>query len=195
MLGLEGLTAKGKWLVFLSTVCPFSPILSLFRWHVYIYFFSSTATRNAVAEDALAPQSLDLDALSGVPTLVEKINIDGVGRTKDAVLQKECRRIFQSENFEELVLNVDYTIKEFQRMGLFNAVGALIDVGSDANNYQVSFFVKEPNRLIGSLQTTVSGSGDTGLNVALETPNTLGAGQRFRVEQGRLTPLSRFSAE
>ncbi|OWA54204.1 Sorting and assembly machinery component 50-like protein B [Hypsibius exemplaris] len=142
------------------------------------------ATQQPLPEEGVVAQTLDLDVLSGVRTIVDKVNLEGVGRTKDVVLKRECQRIFQSENFEELVHNVDYTIKEFQRMGLFKAVGALIDVGKDANNYEVSFFVKEPSRLFGSIQTTVSGSGDTGLNVAVETPNVFGAGQKFRIEQG-----------
>ena len=141
------------------------------------------ATQKAQEEGAVA-QTLDLDVLSGVKTVVDKINLEGIGRTKDDVLHKECQRIFRSENFEELILNVDFTIKEFQRLGLFKAIGALIDVGKEPQNYEVSFFVKEPNQLFGSIQTTVSGSGDTGLNVAVETPNVFGAGQRFRIEQG-----------
>ncbi|GAU96159.1 hypothetical protein RvY_07645 [Ramazzottius varieornatus] len=141
------------------------------------------ATQKAQAEGSVA-QTLDLDVLSGVKTIVDKVNLEGIGRTKDGVLHKECQRIFRSENFEELILNVDFTIKEFQRLGLFKAIGVLIDVGKEPQNYEVSFFVKEPNQLFGSVQTTVSGSGDTGLNVAVETPNVFGSGQRFRIEQG-----------
>ncbi|XP_055341502.1 sorting and assembly machinery component 50 homolog B-like isoform X2 [Paramacrobiotus metropolitanus] len=145
-------------------------------------------TKEASSTDSFLPaQTLDLDALAAIPTVVEKVNIDGVGRTKDVVLQRECQRIFAAATFEELVLSIDHTIREFQRLGLFSAVGALIDVGRGGpqqHNYEVSFFVKEPSRILGSLQTTVSGSGDTGLNVAVEMPNTFGAGQRIRVEEG-----------
>ena len=151
---------------------------------VFLFFSPLRATSQSAAEEGVVAQTLDLELLAGVRTVVGKVNLEGVGRTQDVVLKRECQRIFQSENFEELVHNVDYTIKEFQRMGLFKAVGALIDVGKEPDSFEVSFFVKEPNRLFGSLQTTVSGSGDTGLNVAVETPNVFGAGQKFRIEQG-----------
>lgn len=145
---------------------------------------NSTLEGPRPAQDAKAG-SMEV-ALADVKARVDKINFQGVGRTKDDVLVNISKQLFDSHNFEDVVFNAKLVRDKLQQLGAFKGIGIMIDAshGSEAtvHGYEVTFHLVESNRLTGGVHTYIGNNNTGSLITQLRAPNALGRGETIAAE-------------
>ena len=58
---------------------------------------------------------------------IERIHIDGLGRTKDEIAIEQVKDVFQASTFKELIERSGEAKLKLERLGIFTGVGVLID--------------------------------------------------------------------
>jgi len=125
--------------------------------------------------------------LEDVSAHVNRINIDGLARTKDDIVTKVCSDVFKAANFAAVLQECLLAkAKMEQGLGLFSEVGVEIDVTDDPNDVSnegldITMRVKEPRRFTGGVHTLV-GNNDGSLMISFKTPNAFGRGEKLSVE-------------
>ena len=116
---------------------------------------------------------------------MERIHIEGLGRTKDDLVVQNVRELFRAEDFEQVVLKSQEVRARLESLGCFKSVGVLIDTGHGQNaskdGYEVTFHVKELKRVLGGINTLV-GNNEGSLVIGANLPNTLGRGEKISAE-------------
>lgn len=142
-----------------------------------------TAERNSpetTAETADVPLQL-----SNIKALVEKINVEGLGRTKDDLVIKTIKELFEAKDFQQVVLKSQEVRTKLEKLGCFKNVGVFIDTskGQDATSsgLEITFTVKELKRVLGGINTLV-GNNEGSLVIGSNLPNTFGRGEKLQVE-------------
>lgn len=124
-----------------------------------------------------------------MPARVERINIDGLGRTSDDIVRSKVVQLFQVQNFKDIITITKKVHKELKELGCFSRVNIQVDtVGSTKehishSNYQVHIKVEEigpiflnVGALAGQQVNEVLGAARGGLN------NLLGRGERLEAQ-------------
>ncbi|KAK7479741.1 hypothetical protein BaRGS_00029017 [Batillaria attramentaria] len=100
-----------------------------------------------------------------IPARVERVIVEGVGRTKDDIIIKEVRPILESSTFQEMVQNSHEVKRRMERLGLFKQIGIFIDTCKDSGGqtgYEVTFEVREFRPVSGGINTLI-GNNDASL--------------------------------
>ncbi|KAG8225240.1 hypothetical protein J437_LFUL008777 [Ladona fulva] len=133
------------------------------------------------------PQGSRLN-LDQVKARVDKVKIEGLGRTKDDILTDKVQELFKAKDFQEVILGAHKVRSKLESLECFSKVGVLIDTseGPDAtpDGYQVVFQVKELKRIAGSVKTLM-GNNEGSLVVELKAPNMFGRGEKITAEYSR----------
>lgn len=124
--------------------------------------------------------------LGSFKTRVDYVHLDGVSRTKEDILNKFVRQLFEATNFEQVVVLAHGIRKQLESLGLFKEVNVYIDSsrGNKAtkDGLEVTYKVIETRRLIGGINTMVGNSNDGSVVLQLKMPNTLGRGEVLQAE-------------
>ena len=116
---------------------------------------------------------------------MDRVNVEGLGRTKDDLVMKTVREIFEAEDFQQVVLKSQTVRAKLERLGCFKSVGVLIDtsraVGARPEDLEVTFNVKELKRVTGGVNTLV-GNNEGSVVIGSNLPNAFGRGEKVQVE-------------
>ncbi|KAL0099298.1 hypothetical protein PUN28_020102 [Cardiocondyla obscurior] len=117
---------------------------------------------------------------------VDKIHVDGLGRTKDDIITSQVKDLFKARNFEDVIIYADKVKERLQELECFRNVRVFIDTskGPDAtpNGVEVTYTVREMKRLVGGISTMIGGNNEGSLVVNAKAPNLLGRAERVQVE-------------
>uniref|UniRef100_A0A8C5GKN4 POTRA domain-containing protein n=1 Tax=Gouania willdenowi TaxID=441366 RepID=A0A8C5GKN4_GOUWI len=117
-----------------------------------------------------------------VQVVVQHVNIQGLGRTKEDLLGYEISDVFHSKNLIDVMRKAHIARQRLLRLGIFKQVEVLIDTseGTDAlpNGLDVTFEVTEVKRLTGSYNTMV-GNNEGSMVLGLKLPNTFGRAEKL----------------
>ncbi|KAL4712167.1 hypothetical protein ACJJTC_011028 [Scirpophaga incertulas] len=123
--------------------------------------------------------------LDGVRARVDRVHVDGLGRTKDDIIKSTVEDLFQATDFEDVIVRAHKVRRALDSMGCFRDIGVVIDVstgpGSTPEGLEVTFHVKELSRIVGGVNTTVS-ENEGNLVLGVKMPNILGRGERVQAE-------------
>ncbi|XP_071441957.1 sorting and assembly machinery component 50 homolog A [Hetaerina americana] len=140
------------------------------------------------AKDYQAPSQGQRFNLDSVKARVDKVKIEGLGRTKDDLLTDKVRELFQAQDFQEVLLGAHKVRSKLEALECFSKVGILIDTSdgpdSTPDGLEVVFQVKELKRITGSVKTLM-GNNEGSLVVELKAPNMLGRGEKLTAEYSR----------
>ncbi|KAK9505857.1 hypothetical protein O3M35_009829 [Rhynocoris fuscipes] len=125
-------------------------------------------------------------SLDGVMARVDRVNFDGVSRTKVGVLQHSVRLLFTAQNFEDMIQKATIVREKLQSLGIFRNVAIHIDTSSGPkatpNGYEVTYEVVEMKRIFGGVTTQVANSGEAVLVVNGIMPNLFGNAESLKAE-------------
>ncbi|GBP57358.1 Sorting and assembly machinery component 50 homolog [Eumeta japonica] len=123
--------------------------------------------------------------LEGVKARVDRIHVEGLGRTRDDVVRLTVDELFDATDFEDVIVRTHKVRNKLESMGCFRDIGVLIDVssgpGATPEGLEVTFSVSEMSRIVGGVNTTVS-ENEGNLVLGARLPNVLGRGERLQAE-------------
>ncbi|XP_037070529.1 sorting and assembly machinery component 50 homolog [Pollicipes pollicipes] len=142
----------------------------------------------AVAGDDLGPTGEErsmLDHFKTIQARIDKVHVDGVGRTRDDLVQDSVQPLFEAANFEEVITRSHEVRTRLEQLGCFRSVDVFIDTsrGPDATDkgLEVTFEVEELRRVVGGINTLV-GQNEGSLVLSCRMPNLVGRGERLQGE-------------
>lgn len=142
------------------------------------------------SEEATSKDVINLD---GIKARVDKVHVDGLGRTRDDIVVTAVHDLFQAQDFKQVILKIHEVKSHFEALGLFRKVGVLIDTShgpdSSPDGLEVTFFVHEHRRLTGGISTVV-GNNEGSLVLGARLPNIVGRGEKVQVEYAHGTQKS-----
>ncbi|KAK1168839.1 hypothetical protein AOXY_G9722 [Acipenser oxyrinchus oxyrinchus] len=122
------------------------------------------------------------EVLENKDVVVQRVHIDGLGRTKDDLLGYEIAEVFTATNLIDVMKKSHEAREKLLRLGIFRQVEVVIDTsdGEDAlsNGVDVTFEVAELRRLTGSYNTMV-GNNEGSMVLGLKLPNVLGRAEKL----------------
>eukprot|EP00058_Branchiostoma_floridae_P005447 XP_002590935.1 hypothetical protein BRAFLDRAFT_285241 [Branchiostoma floridae] len=112
---------------------------------------------------------------------VERVHVDGLGRTKDDIIVREVKDVLNSTSFEDVILRSHHAKTRLERLGIFKNVGIFIDTSkgpeADPNGLEVTFEVKELRPLTGTANTMV-GNNEGSMVFGVRMPNIFGRAEK-----------------
>ena len=63
---------------------------------------------------------------------VDKINIEGLQRTKDDVVVETVQDLFKAKDFQEVIINAHKVRGKLEKLGCFQNIGIFIDTSTGA---------------------------------------------------------------
>ncbi|XP_045893755.1 sorting and assembly machinery component 50 homolog A isoform X3 [Micropterus dolomieu] len=137
------------------------------------------------ADDIEAPET-ELEpkheVLENKDVVVQRVHIDGLGRTKEDLLTYEIAGVFQAKNLIDVMRKSHEARQKLLRLGIFRKVEVVIDTsrGENAlpNGLDVTFEVTELRRMTGSYNTMV-GNNEGSMVLGLKLPNVLGRAEKL----------------
>uniref|UniRef100_A0A668ACX4 Sorting and assembly machinery component 50 homolog, like n=1 Tax=Myripristis murdjan TaxID=586833 RepID=A0A668ACX4_9TELE len=122
------------------------------------------------------------EILENKDVVVQHVNIQGLGRTKEDLLGYEISEVFLAKNLIDVMKKAHLARQKLLRLGIFKDVEVLIDTseGADAlpNGLDVTFEVTEVKRLTGSYNTMV-GNNEGSMVLGLKLPNMFGRAEKL----------------
>ncbi|MEQ2233660.1 Sorting and assembly machinery component 50 B, partial [Ilyodon furcidens] len=122
------------------------------------------------------------EVLENKDVVVQHVNIQGLGRTKEDLLGYEISDVFHAKNLIDVMKRAHIARLRLLRLGVFKEVEVLIDTseGKDAlpNGLDVTFEVTEIKRLTGSYNTMV-GNNEGSMVLGLKLPNVFGRAEKL----------------
>lgn len=126
--------------------------------------------------------------LAKIPVKVERIHIDGLGRTKNDIVASQLKDVFQAANFEELVHRAEAARQRMERLGLFKKASVFIDTSQGENarpdGYELTYTVKETRRVLGGANGLM-GTNDASVGFQIKLPNVFGRAEQFVADYTR----------
>lgn len=126
--------------------------------------------------------------MASMPAQINKVHIEGLGRTNDDIILPKIKPLFNVQNFNEIVLATNAVQKSLKQLGCFKKVDVYVDTPEDDGNngdkkYEVTIDVEE----IGPLHANVGSLAGPGVNelsaaARFGVNNVLGKGERVEVE-------------
>ncbi|KAM8910891.1 sorting and assembly machinery component 50 homolog B [Spinachia spinachia] len=137
-------------------------------------------------DDLVDPPELETESkqeiLENKDVVVQHVNVQGLGRTKEDLLGYEISEVFHAKNLIDVMKKSHIARQKLLRLGIFKEVEVLIDTseGSDAlpNGLDVTFEVTEVKRLTGSYNTMV-GNNEGSMVLGLKLPNMFGRAEKL----------------
>ncbi|KAL3966729.1 outer membrane protein insertion porin family [Sarotherodon galilaeus] len=137
------------------------------------------------ADDIDAPemdQEPKQEVLENKDVVVQRVHIDGLGRTKEDLLTYEISDVFQAKNLIDVMRKSHEARQKLLRLGIFKKVEVVIDTsrGEDAlpNGLDVTFEVTELTRMTVSPNTMI-GNIKGGMGPDIKLPNVLGRAEKL----------------
>uniref|UniRef100_A0AAQ5ZGD8 POTRA domain-containing protein n=1 Tax=Amphiprion ocellaris TaxID=80972 RepID=A0AAQ5ZGD8_AMPOC len=137
------------------------------------------------ADDIDAPeieQEPKQEVLENKDVVVQRVHIDGLGRTKEDLLTYEIAEVFRAKNLIDVMRRSHEARQKLLRLGIFRKVEVVIDTsrGEDAlpNGLDVTFEVTELRRMTGSYNTMV-GNNEGSMVLGLKLPNVFGRAEKL----------------
>uniref|UniRef100_A0A1A8FPD6 Sorting and assembly machinery component 50 homolog n=1 Tax=Nothobranchius korthausae TaxID=1143690 RepID=A0A1A8FPD6_9TELE len=137
------------------------------------------------ADDVEAPeveQEPKQEVLENKNVVVQRVHIDGLGRTKEDLLTYEIAEVFRANNLIDVMRKSHEARQKLLRLGIFRKVEVNIDTsrGEDAlpNGLDVTFEVTELRRMTGSYNTMV-GNNEGSMVLGLRLPNVFGRAEKL----------------
>lgn len=131
-------------------------------------------------ESGFSEQTEDKD-IKKVPAKVQRVIIDGLGRTKNDIVEKAVKPIFSSQTFADMVNSSSRAKKRLQKLGLFTQIDIEVDTSkaksASEDGYDVIFHVKEPTYPMKGKIGTEFGDSEGHLVFRLQLPNIFGRGE------------------
>ncbi|XP_058501736.1 sorting and assembly machinery component 50 homolog A isoform X1 [Solea solea] len=125
------------------------------------------------------------EVLENKDVVVQRVHIDGLGRTKEDLLTYEIAEVFRAKNLIDVMRKSHEARQKLLRLGIFRKVEVVIDTsrGEDAlpNGLDVTFEVIELRRLTGSYNTMV-GNNEGSMVLGLKLPNALGRAEKLNFQ-------------
>ncbi|XP_035280364.1 sorting and assembly machinery component 50 homolog A isoform X1 [Anguilla anguilla] len=122
------------------------------------------------------------EVLENKDVVVQRVHIDGLGRTKEDILGYEIAEVFAAKNLIDVMKKSHEARAKLLRLGIFRQVEVLIDTcqGNDAlpNGLDVTFEVTELRRMTGSYNTMV-GNNEGSMVLGIKLPNFLGRAEKL----------------
>nr|XP_023668455.1 sorting and assembly machinery component 50 homolog [Paramormyrops kingsleyae] len=122
------------------------------------------------------------EVLENKDVVVQRVHIDGLGRTKEDLLGYEIADVFTAKNLIDVMKKSHDAREKLLHLGIFRKVEVVIDTseGEDAlpNGLDVTFEVTELRRLTGSYNTMV-GNNEGSMVLGLKLPNILGRAEKL----------------
>ncbi|XP_030631038.1 sorting and assembly machinery component 50 homolog B [Chanos chanos] len=127
-------------------------------------------------------QETKQEILENKDVVVQHVNIEGLGRTKEDYLGYEISEVFNAKNLVDVMKKSHEARQRLLRLGIFKEVEVIIDIseGADAlpNGLDVTFEVTELKRLTGSYNTMV-GNNEGSMVLGIKLPNMFGRGEKL----------------
>ncbi|XP_054898056.1 sorting and assembly machinery component 50 homolog A isoform X1 [Poeciliopsis prolifica] len=137
------------------------------------------------ADDIEAPeieQEPKQEVLENKNVVVQRVHIDGLGRTQDDFLSYEIAEVFRAKDLIDVMRRSHEARQKLLRLGIFRKVEVVIDTsrgeGALPNGLDVTFEVIEHRRLTGSYNTMV-GNNEGSMVLGLKLPNMLGRAEKL----------------
>uniref|UniRef100_A0AAZ3SSQ0 POTRA domain-containing protein n=1 Tax=Oncorhynchus tshawytscha TaxID=74940 RepID=A0AAZ3SSQ0_ONCTS len=129
-----------------------------------------------------AEQETKQEVLENKDVVVQHVNIEGLGRTKEDLLGYEISEVFHAKNLVDVMKKSHIARQKLLRLGIFKEVEVVIDTsdGADAlpNGLDVTFEVTEMKRLTGSYNTMV-GNNEGSMVLGVKLPNVFGRAEKL----------------
>ncbi|GLH12382.1 hypothetical protein R5R35_011696 [Gryllus longicercus] len=123
--------------------------------------------------------------LEGIRARVDKIHVDGLGRTKDDIIIETVRELFKAQDFQDVIVGAHTVRSRLEALGCFRNIGVFIDTSSGPDStpegLEVTFHVHELKRIVGGVNTLV-GNNEGSVVVGLRMPNLFGRGEKLATE-------------
>ncbi|KAF3855185.1 hypothetical protein F7725_023240 [Dissostichus mawsoni] len=126
------------------------------------------------------------EVLENKNVVVQRVHIDGLGRTKEELLTYEIKEVFRAKNLIDVVMRKSHEARQkLLRLGIFRKVEVVIDTsrgdGALPNGLDVTFEVTELRRMTGSYNTMV-GNNEGSMVLGLKLPNVLGRAEKMNFQ-------------
>lgn len=122
------------------------------------------------------------EVLENKDVVVQKVHIDGLGRTREDLLTYEISDVFRAKNLIEVMRKSHEARQKLLRLGIFRKVNVVIDTsrgeGALPNGLDVTFEVTELRRVTGNYSTIV-GNNEGSMVLGVKLPNLLGRAERM----------------
>ncbi|KAJ8377282.1 hypothetical protein AAFF_G00261910 [Aldrovandia affinis] len=122
------------------------------------------------------------EVLENKDVVVQRVHIDGLGRTKEDILGYEIAEVFAAKNLIDVMKKSHEARQKLLRLGIFRQVEVVIDTsqGNEAlpNGLDVTFEVTELRRMTGSYNTMV-GNNEGSMVLGIKLPNFLGRAEKL----------------
>uniref|UniRef100_A0A665X2R2 Sorting and assembly machinery component 50 homolog A n=1 Tax=Echeneis naucrates TaxID=173247 RepID=A0A665X2R2_ECHNA len=122
------------------------------------------------------------EVLENKHVVVQRVHIDGLGRTNEEFLTYEIADVFRARNLIDVMRKSHEARQKLLRLGIFRKVEVVIDTsqGEDAlpNGLDVTFEVTELRRMTGSYNTMV-GNNEGSMVLGLKLPNVFGRAEKL----------------
>ncbi|KAG5882368.1 hypothetical protein JTB14_036292 [Gonioctena quinquepunctata] len=145
---------------------------------------ASNFPKNTFRDEPEKEQIKEID-LEGVKARVDRINIDGLSRTKNDIVEDCIKELFKARDFQEVLLKAHRARVKLDELGCFKNISIFVDTSkgpkSTADGLEVTFNVKEHKRITGGVSTHV-GNNEGALLIGMRAPNIFGRGERVQVE-------------
>ncbi|XP_060533139.1 sorting and assembly machinery component 50 homolog [Cylas formicarius] len=142
------------------------------------------AKKTGLADSTKENQAKEID-LEKVKARVDRVNVDGLGRTKNDIVEDCIKDLFKAKDFQEVLLKAHKARVKLDELGCFKNIGVYIDTNKAANatadGLEVTFDVKEHKRVTGGVSTHV-GNNEGTLTVSMKAPNLCGRGERVQID-------------
>jgi len=123
--------------------------------------------------------------LEGIQARVDRIHINGLGRTENDIVEDAVQDLFSARDFQEVLIKAHKVRTKLDSLGCFRNIAVFIDTSkgpkATPSGLEVTFHVKELRRVVGGVNTQV-GENEGSLVVGLRAPNLLGRGERLQTE-------------
>lgn len=145
--------------------------------------FKGTEKRNA--QSKANPAEL-ANKFNSIKARVDKVNVEGLGRTKDDIIIDSIQPLFNARNIVEVLKQAHEIRERLVGLGCFNNVSIFIDTSSGKSatpdGLEVTFHVNELRRLTGAINTLFGSNNEGSVALSMRLPNIMGRGERIQAE-------------
>ncbi|XP_075209779.1 sorting and assembly machinery component 50 homolog [Lycorma delicatula] len=151
-----------------------------------VYAKEKTTITHSEALDSGVTKEQKTINLQNVKARVDKVNVEGLVRTRDDIIRRTIQDLFLVSNFEEVIKQAHKVRGKLESLGCFRSIAIHIDTSrgpsATPNGYEVTYFVRELNRLKGGVNTMVGGDNEGSLVISAQGPNLFGGAERLHAE-------------
>ncbi|XP_050434972.1 sorting and assembly machinery component 50 homolog B-like [Adelges cooleyi] len=139
---------------------------------------------------------VDIDpAVSDQPIRIDRVKVVGLNRTKEDIVTKATRNLFESKTLNEAVSKIVETKKNLMRLDCFNSVSSTLDVTTvdGRDSYFVTINVEESNWIKGHVKVLTECHDQPKLSTCISFMNLFRRGEKLAVSTDIYSTNKRFS--